>query len=243
VLQGGAMGSSEEEAASDGSDGFSDEDGSGTPEAPAWTARATTSRSGRRLRGAAAAAAQGRVASAPNLRGATASASPPQPQQQRQQEASPAAPAGQSGFVALPGGGLQLQFGAPPPSAVALFNQAAAPAQQIPNSGGGSMLSGQPLLVRVGSETHLIPHQLQQPQAPPQHDQRMTAGLGASSTLGKRMTRIQSEPAFTYSECAAPATSHLRVWCAACAAPAVHTAAVLPMLTLHPALPSLLLLC
>jgi hypothetical protein len=208
------MGSSEEEeAASDGSDGFSDEDGSGTPEAPAWTARATTSRSGRRLRGAAAAAAQNRVASAPNLRDATASASPPHPQQQRQQEASPAAPAGQSGFVALPGGGLQLQFGAPPPSAVALFNQAAAPTQQIANSGGGggSMLSGQPLLVRMGSETHLIPHQLQQPQAPPQHDQRIVAGLGGS-TLGKRMTRIQSEPAFTYSACASLPLPPACVW-------------------------------
>jgi hypothetical protein len=45
----------------------------------------------------------------------------------------------------------------------------------------------------VGSETHLIPHQQQQPAAPP-----AGAAGAAGSTLGKRMSRIQSEPSFAF---------------------------------------------
>ena len=235
--RGGALGSSEEEeeeeAVSEGSE-LSDEDGSGGT--PAWVSRQATSRSGRRLRGPAAAVAAaaaeagpgsapplsslqqaqqggvGRVASAPDLRAAQQQAVAAQQQQammqqqamqqQQQQQQQPGGP----GFVALPGGGLQLQFGAPPPpSAVDLFGPAtgdAAPAAlPLPGGAGG----GQPLLVRVGSETHLIPHQAGGARGG--GGAGAAAGFGGSaapSALGKRMTRIQSEPSFARLE-AAPA--------------------------------------
>lgn len=197
----------EEEAASDGSEDLSEEEGSGgTPQRPSWAARGAA-RSTRRpgLRGSVPAPA--RVASAPDLRAAQQqSASPPAQQVQQAAQAAQAAqqPSG-PGFVALPGGGLQLQFGgsvgAPAGPAAGLFgapSPASQPAElqaaplQLPGTAPGA---AQPLLVRVGSETHLIPHQQQQP-APP-----AGAAGAAGSTLGKRMSRIQSEPSFAC-ECA-----------------------------------------
>jgi hypothetical protein len=153
-------------------------------------------------------AAVARASSAPNLHSAAAAAAavalPP-----GQSLTSASIPASQ-GFVALPSGGLQLQFsglsdgffgqlpgsaagsGLPPPAPM----QAMQPMHLMPQG------SSQPLLVRVGSETHLIPHQQQQQQQ--QQRQRQGLGMqdtrgsggGGSSTLGKRMNRIQSEPAF-----------------------------------------------
>ena len=194
----------EEEAASDGSEDLSEEEGSGgTPQRPSWAARGAA-RSTRRpgLRGSVPAPA--RVASAPDLRAAQQQSASP-PAQQVQQAAQAAQQPSGPGFVALPGGGLQLQFGgsvgAPAGPAAGLFGAPSPAGQppelqaaplQLPGTAPGA---AQPLLVRVGSETHLIPHQQQQP-APP-----AGAAGAAGSTLGKRMSRIQSEPSFAC-ECA-----------------------------------------
>jgi hypothetical protein len=81
------------------------------------------------------------------------------------------------------GGGAPMPFGQQP-------------APLAPPQGGPSNVAVQPpprpLLVRVGSETHLIPHQQQPPLAPLQPSGRTVGG----TTLGKRMSRIQSEPHF-----------------------------------------------
>ncbi|PSC77007.1 AP2-like ethylene-responsive transcription factor TOE3 [Micractinium conductrix] len=210
----------EEEEPSDGSDLFSDEDGSGgMPQA--WTARGT-SRSGRRLRGPAVPPAgpssappvamlqaQGgiapRVASAPNLSAGPTQHSPPpmpMPMAQEQQAAAAQAQAG-GGFIALAGGGLQLQFGGGAGAPAGLFGApppppaSAASPLQLPGDGG----SGQPLMVRVGSETHLIPNQQPALHQQQQHQAGGGAGRGGpGSTLGKRMSRIQSEPAFHFKD-------------------------------------------
>lgn len=186
----------EDEGVSEGSEGMSEEEGSGgTPQRPSWAARGAA-RSGRRpgLRGSAPAPA--RVASAPDLRAAAAQQTPSPPAAQLQQPAMP--PPSGPGFVTMPGGGLQLHFGAPPPAPapVAAMFAAAPPAPELQAAQlqlpGAMPAAGQPLLVRVGSETHLIPHQQQQPGPAPGG-----GGLaGGGSTLGKRMTRIQSEPSF-----------------------------------------------
>lgn len=91
---------------------------------------------------------------------------------------------GSPAFVSLPGGGLQLQFGSGGPP----------PAGMIPNPGSGSVLE-EPLLIRVGSETHFLPTTNHSAAAPSSSG----GGGGGVQTLGKRsgMQRIQSEPQFS----------------------------------------------
>ncbi|KAL4448899.1 hypothetical protein ABPG77_007616 [Micractinium sp. CCAP 211/92] len=228
-----ALGSSEEEEEepSDGSEALSDEEGSGGT--PAWTARGT-SRSGRRLRGPAAAVAaaaaaagspgrggpasapavpmlsgqpggMGRVASAPNLLGSNLAVPPAAG---TAAAAAGPAPSLGSGFVAVPGGGLQLQFGTDSGGA-GMGDAGAAGLMPMPipasvpmvmPAGGGAPSLTQPLMVRVGSETHLIPHQQQQQHAAANGRGGAPKGLPQSSSLGKRMNRIQSEPNFAFKD-------------------------------------------
>lgn len=143
-----------------------------------------------------------RVASAPNLLGSNMAAPPAAV---AAAAAAATAPSLGSGFVAMPGGGLQLQFGgASSGTGMGDGGAAGLPPMPMPGAapmtmpaGGGGGLA-QPLMVRVGSETHLIPHQQQQQHAAAALNGRGGApkGLAPSTSLGKRMNRIQSEPTF-----------------------------------------------
>ena len=134
--------------------------------------------------------------SAPNLAGLAASASP----------AGQAFPgAFQPQALGAPGGpGFMsgaMASGEPPAGGPASGLPLMAP--PLPAGFGGPQpprvpLPAQPLLVRVGSETHLIPHQQQYADATAGAAggvQRAQQG-GGGSALGKRMSRIQSEPHF-----------------------------------------------
>ena len=93
-----------------------------------------------------------------------------QNQQQQQQQSAAASVVSDTGpsFVALPGGGLQLHFN--PGSGTSMFHNS-------------SHIIEEPLLIRVGSETHVLPSSYQ-------------AAAAGSQILGKRtgLQRIHSEP-------------------------------------------------
>lgn len=164
-----AAGDYQRAAASDGdyadSDGFGDDMSDGGDFEYEYRPTKGTSRT-------ASMRAKQRSGSAPNLAAsvaaaaaAAAAAAPP-----ANRVDATAAPA----FVSLPGGGLQLQYGSggPPPPGM------------IPNPGSSTSLPEEPLLIRVGSETHVLPK---------------ASRPASNQVLGKRsgLQRIQSEPQFS----------------------------------------------